>query len=110
MNRTMLFLLAAGLLALTGCSKKEEKEVEAPAPVQVTGVTEDTVRRLIAGDGVLFPQDQRNVMPKVSAPVLKYYANRGDHVKSGQLLATLENRDLSAAVNSAKGQVAQAEA
>ena len=34
------------------CSKKEEKEVEAPAPVQVTAVTQDTIRRIVAGDGV----------------------------------------------------------
>ena len=34
--------------------------------------------------------------------------NRGDHVKQGQLVAALENRDLAAAVDNAKGQVAQA--
>jgi multidrug efflux pump subunit AcrA (membrane-fusion protein) len=34
---------------------------------------------------------------------------RGDHVEAGQVLATLENRDLIAAVNQAKAQVAQAE-
>jgi multidrug efflux pump subunit AcrA (membrane-fusion protein) len=101
--------LLAVSLALLGCSKKEEKEVEAPAPVQVTAVTQDTIRRIVAGDGVLFPLDQQNVMPKVSAPVQKFYANRGDHVKVGQLLATLENRDLKFTMASNKGQVDQAE-
>ena len=33
-------------------------------------------------------------MPKISAPVQKFHVNRGDHVKQGQLLAELENRDL----------------
>ena len=49
-------------------------------------------------------------MPKISAPVSKFYVNRGDHVKAGQLLATLENRDLVAAAAAAKAQLDQAEA
>ena len=101
--------MAAGLLAASGCSKKEEAETEAPAPVQVTAVTQEPIRHIVAGDGILFPQDQTGVMPNISKPVLKFYANRGDHVKQGQLLASLESRDLAAAVANAKSQVSQAE-
>ncbi len=97
-------------LLLTSCSKKEEKEAEAPAPVQVTAVTQDTIRRIVAGDGVLYPKDQYTAMPKIQAPVQKFYANRGDHVKPGQLLAVLDNRDLKATAEANKGQLAQAEA
>src|SRR5258705_3678050 len=107
MNKKPLLLIPALLLA--GCSKKETAEVEAPAPVQVTAVTQDTIRRTVAGDGVLFPRDQSNVMPKIAAPIQKLYINRGDHVKAGQLLALLENRDLAAAVGESKGGVEQAE-
>ena len=97
-------------LALCGCHQAAQKETEAPAPVQVTAVTQDTIRRIVAGDGVLFAFDQQNVMPKISAPVQKFYVNRGDHVKTGQLLAVLENRDLKFTMESNKGQVDQAEA
>ena len=103
-------MLALALLLTSACSRKEEKEAEAPAPVQVTAVTQDTIRRVVSGDGVLFPLDQRPLMPKIQAPVQKLYANRGDHVKAGQLLAVLENRDLKAAAAANKGQVDQAEA
>jgi multidrug efflux pump subunit AcrA (membrane-fusion protein) len=41
--------------------------------------------------------------------VQKFFVSRGDHVKAGQLLATLENRDLTAAVTESKGLLAQAE-
>ena len=58
-----------------------------PAPVQVTSVTQDTIRRTVAGDGVLFPKDQASVMAKLSAPVQKFYVNRGSHVHAGELLA-----------------------
>jgi multidrug efflux pump subunit AcrA (membrane-fusion protein) len=107
-NRWLLVVLAAGLLA-AGCAKKEEAEVEAPAPVQVTGVTQEPIRRIVAGDGVLFAQDQSSVMPSINKPVVKFYVNRGDHVKQGQLVAKLESRDLEAAVANAQAQVSQAD-
>ncbi|HEY2018651.1 MAG TPA: efflux RND transporter periplasmic adaptor subunit [Bryobacteraceae bacterium] len=97
------------MLTAYGCGKPAEKEVEAPAPVQVTAVTQDTVRRIVAGDGVLFPLDQQNVMPKITSPVQKFYANRGDHVKAGQVLAVLEHRDLTAQAGESKGALDQAE-
>ena len=101
--------LAASTLALPGCAKKSEAEAaEAPAPVQVTSVTQENILRVVDADGVLFPIDQASIMPKISAPVAKFSVNRGDHVRSGQLLATLENRDLSAAVAESQGQLNQA--
>jgi HlyD family secretion protein len=108
MNQKPLLLIP--LLLLVSCSKKEEKEVEAPAPVQVTAVTQDTIRRIVAGDGMLFPRDQASVMPKIAAPVQRFLVQRGDHVKQGQLLAVLESRDLAAGEGESKAQLAQAEA
>src|SRR5690349_18684332 len=103
-----IVLLAACALALAGCSKKSEAEQpEAPAPVQVTSVTQENIERVVDADGVLFPLDQANIMPKISAPVAKFNVNRGDHVRAGQVLATLENRDLSAAVFESRGQLNQ---
>jgi len=104
----LLFGVAACLLSTASCSKKEEKETEAPAPVQVTAVTQEPIRRIIAGDGVLFPLNQSSVMPNISKTIQKFYVNRGDHVKQGQLVAALESHDLAAAVENTKGQVAQA--
>jgi multidrug efflux pump subunit AcrA (membrane-fusion protein) len=94
---------------MSGCSKKEESEAEAPAPVQVTAVTQDTIRRIVNGDGMLFPRDQASVMPKIASPVEKFYVNRGDHVKQGQLLAVLESRDLTAQAAEGQGAMDQAE-
>ena len=106
-NRWLLVVLAASVIA-SGCRRSETAESEAPAPVQVTGVTQEPIRRIVASDGVLFPLGQSSVMPTISKPVTKFYVNRGDHVKDGQLLATLESRDLKAAVDNLKAQVNQA--
>ena len=98
------------LLALGACSKKEDKEAEPVVPVQVTAVRQDSIRRIVTADALLFPQNQASIVPKISAPVKKFYVNRGDHVREGQLLAVLENRDLRAAALESKGLSDQAEA
>ena len=100
--------VALSLLVLAACSKPQETE-KAPAPVQVTSVTQATIRRIVGGDGAIFPRDQASIVPKISAPVQKFYVNRGDHVKQGQLLAVLENRDLIDTAAESKGALAQAE-
>ena len=73
-------------------------------------MTEDSVRRTVAADGVLFAKNQWNVMPNITAPVARFLVNRGDAVKKDQLLAVLENRGLVANVEANKGQVQQAQA
>ena len=108
MQAKVISLIAFAFL-LSACGKKQEAEVASPPAVQVTSVTQATIRRIVNGDGVLFPQDQANVIPKITAPVLKFYVRRGDHVKQGQLVAELENRDLVAAAVEAKTAIDQAE-
>jgi len=104
-----ILFLGAAFVLLVSCSKPEEEKEKAPPPVQVTAVSQATIRKVVNGDGAIFPRDQANVMPKIAAPVQKFYVNRGDHVKQGQLLAVLENRDLIDAAEESKGTVEQAE-
>ena len=110
MHPKLLLPLAACLLVGAGCSKKEAKEAEPIAPVQVAPVQLGSIRRIVEADAALYPYDFSNVMPKIQAPVQKFLVNRGDHVKQGQLLAVLENRDLVAAEAASKGQLDQAQA
>lgn len=98
------------LASLTACSKPKEDEAEPVVPVQVGDVTRGPIDRIVAAQAILYPIDQASVMPKISAPVKSFAIKRGDHVKKDQLLATLENRDLVAAVNDSKGAYQQAEA
>jgi HlyD family secretion protein len=100
--RTKVVSLIAFAFLLSACGKKQEAEVAAPPTVQVTSVTQNTIRRIVRGDGVLFPQDQANVVPKITAPVSKFYVRRGDHVRQGQVVAELENKDLVGAAAEAK--------
>ena len=58
----------------------------------------------------MFPLQQSALTPKIGAPVKAFYVKRGSRVRQGQLLATLENRDLIAAAQDTKGSYDQAQA
>jgi HlyD family secretion protein len=64
----------------------------------------------IMADATLSPLAQAAISPKITAPVRKFYVQRGSHVKSGQLLAVLENSDLAAAALDNKGSYQAAQA
>jgi HlyD family secretion protein len=101
-------VLLAMLLSLPGCSK--EKPEETAVPVQVVAVEKTTIQRTVTAEAVLFPLQQAAITPKISAPVKAFYIKRGSHVRQGQLLAVLENRDLAAAAQDSKGAYDQAQA
>jgi HlyD family secretion protein len=61
-------------------------------------------------DATLAPVAQAAISPKITAPVRKFYVQRGSKVKDGQLLAVLEDRDLAAAALDNKGQYSAAQA
>jgi len=110
-ERTAVLALAA--LALLACGKRDkagEGESEAAAPVQVEAARRGPIDHIINVDAVLYPVNQSNVMAKISAPVERVMVNRGDHVRPGQVIAQLENRDLVAAVGESRGQLEQAQA
>lgn len=106
--RTLASLVA--LLALAGCSKPKEEEAEqAPAPVEVAEVNRGSIERVVQAEAILYPVDQASVVPKLSAPTKMFYVKRGDPVQKGQLLATLENRELEASVIESKQLYQQAQ-
>jgi HlyD family secretion protein len=95
--------LAIAVWAGNAC-KKAEPEAEPVTPVKVAPAINGSIRRIITADGVLYPREQANIVPKVAAPIRRFLVNRGDHVKQGQLLAELENRDLVGAAQESRGQ------
>lgn len=94
---------------IVGCSKGEK--TEAPeVTVQAAPAATADISRVVNTEGIIFPVAQSAITPKINAPVKKFYVVRGQRVRQGQLLATLENRDLSAAALDNKGAYEQAEA
>jgi HlyD family secretion protein len=108
--RTISTLFAvAALLLCVACSSDKPAE-QAGVAVQVAPVEKTAIQRVIGAQAILFPLQQSAIVPKISAPVQKFLVKRGSTVKKGQLLAVLENRDLSAAAQDTEGAYKQQEA
>ena len=99
---SLLLLLSSVCLLCTACSKSAETAPTAVA-VQAVHPQKGEISEEIAADATLAPLAQAAISPKVTEPVKKFYVQRGSHVKAGQLLATLENSDLTAAALDNKG-------
>jgi HlyD family secretion protein len=110
MRRSHRAWVCAALVATIGGCRHKEEEAPPVVPVQVAPAIRGSIRHVVTADAVLYPRDQANIVPKISAPVQRFLVNRGDHVSKGQLLAVLENRDLAGAAEASKGQYEQAQA
>src|SRR5215831_15619195 len=112
-KRRLTSVLLTTLICLAACSAKQEEKKEQDehvVTVDVAPVLSSPISLKVTTDALLYPLQQAAIVPKISAPVKKFYVNRGSHVKAGQLLAELENRDLAGAVSESQAAYEQAEA
>lgn len=99
---SLALLLCAATVFSAGCHQKQTE----PAPVVYVDAAHPkvgTISEQITADATLAPLAQAAISPKVTAPVKKFYVQRGSHVRAGQLLVTLDSRDLAAAALDSKG-------
>ena len=109
-SSVVLPLAAAALFLAPFAGCKKEAEPEPEVTVQAAHPETGSIAEHITADAILAPQAQAAIEPKISAPVKKFYVQRGAHVKAGELLVTLENRDLTAAALDNKGSYIAAQA
>lgn len=78
--------------------------------VQVTPATRATISQTVSAEAVIYPLEQATIAPKITAPITEFKVRRGDRVRKGQLLATLENKDLAGQAEASRGSFEQADA
>lgn len=101
--------LGCAALLLAGCNRKDKT----PPPVvhvQAVAAVRTALPVVLTGEAVLVPLHQAVLATKVSAPIARFYVQRGDRVHKGELLVTLENKDLQGAALGSEGQYQQAKA
>lgn len=106
-----LLLIAA--LALIGCGEdKTDTKAAAPAPVKVvvTEVKTMPVPRAATFSGTLSAKETVEVRARVSGYLAERLFEEGSQVKAGQVLYKIDDRDLKAALNTAKANTAKAKA
>jgi HlyD family secretion protein len=106
----LVSLVSASALFLLGSCGKKENEKEPVVTVQVTPAKRATISQTISAEAVVYPLQQATIAPKITSTVKQFLVQRGSRVKKGQLLAVLENKDLTAAAEASKGEFEQADA
>lgn len=109
-TRAIAISLSVAALLLSGACSPDKPAEQPAVSVQAVPVAKTTIQHLVEAQAILFPLQQAAIVPKISAPVQKFLVKRGSAVHEGQLLAVLENRDLSAAAQDTKGAYDQAQA
>ena len=97
-----LLVFSAPLLFI-GCKKTNDTAEKPVVTVQADHPEMGSITENIDADATLGPVAQAAILPKITAPVRKFYVQRGSHVTAGQLVATLENEDLAAAAMDNQG-------
>lgn len=114
LTRAGISIWVAGIVCLSvmelSCSGRNPADQGPVVTVQVASAERTQIEQQVVTDAVVYPLHQSAIVPKISAPVSKFYVNRGSHVRAGELLAELEHQDLTAAVTENKGAYEQAEA
>jgi HlyD family secretion protein len=103
-------IVIAILTVLTCCSSKEKEEPRAAVQVQAATVETKEIEEKITTHAILYPRDQAAIVPKVNGPIKEFFVKRGSRVHAGELLVTIENKDLIGALTESQGSYDQAEA
>ncbi len=96
-------------LGMVGCHSADTTP-DVVVDVQAARPVVGTIAEQIEGDAVLSPLAEAAISPKISAPVSRFYVQRGAHVRAGQLLVRLEDQDLEAAAVDNRGAYEAAQA
>ncbi len=89
----LAFLIIYGCRGQTPANNKSEKEEDPPIPVEVSEVIKGSVSANYSGTATLEAEGETLVVAKVSGVVEKIFVEEGDSVKTGQVLAKLEDEE-----------------
>ena len=110
---TLLALaLALAPLVVSGCKKATSTNEESgeAVSVQAEHPSIGPISAQISADAILAPVAEAAIESRISAPIRAEYVQRGSHVRKGQLLISLEDRDLKGNALDSKGTVTSAQA
>ncbi len=100
-------------LALGGCARSGAQEsnraTDEPAIVRAAPVTDTILARTIAATGSVAPEDEIALGFKIGGVIARIAVDAGDPVRAGQTLASLDLREIDAALAKARSAAAKAD-
>lgn len=91
-----MFLACTMVLSLSACGKRDKETIaeETATNVTVYQVGSDEIEATVTYTGELKASETVGVSAKIGAKATSVYVNEGDRVTAGQVLATLDSKDL----------------
>ncbi|MCF7542044.1 efflux RND transporter periplasmic adaptor subunit [Pseudomonas petrae] len=107
---TLLVVVVA--ICIWAVTRPAAKKVSAPVavPVRVINVTQEDVPRYVTGIGSVLSLQNVVIRPQVDGILTKVLVKEGQQVKAGDLLATIDDRSIRAALEQAKALLTQSQA
>lgn len=113
-NFKIYALSAITLMIISGCnsagSAKEQDSNDSVISVEVSKVQNELMASGNVYSGVIKPNEEIKLIPKLSGTVVELPVEVGDRVEKGQVLLKLDDKDLVNSVKKAEAAVAAAEA
>lgn len=110
-NKFLAFFLSALLLiAITGCGSDDKKAEEKPRLVKTQTVTISDANSEGSYPGVVKGRYETNMSFQIGGRIVQRYVQAGDAVHAGDVLMTIDDRDVRQQSNQGDAQVAAAKA
>ena len=110
MTRTIRWILPVLPFLFGACDKSQLVEERAPlVAVAATNITSDTIAQPVVATGTFGPRDEIPLAFKIGGVIARVMVDAGQPVHKGQLLATLDLREIDALLDKAKVGVEKAE-
>jgi len=107
-TRLICFLVTPLLLAVVGCSKKARPSGPPPAPVLVGKAEQKSVPVQVTTIGNVEAYNTVSIKSQVNGPVTEIHFQKGQDVKQGELLFTIDPRPFVAALKAAQASATKA--
>ena len=105
-----LLLVCLAVLGADACKKKAEEAPEVSVAVQASHPLMGSISEEIAADAILAPISAAAISSRISAPIRAEFVQRGAHVRRGELMVSLDDRDLKGSALDSAGAVTSAQA
>lgn len=107
-------VLSLGMACVCSCGKKEDQSAAAAAQqtpeLAVMTAMQDTLTMYTSYPATLYGANDVEIRPQIQGFLTNVNVEEGDHVVAGQVLFTIDQVSLQAAVDAAKSQIMQAQA
>jgi RND family efflux transporter MFP subunit len=110
MKKIILCTAMIALILLTSCQQGSDSEIQSKVPVSVTEIVRGNVNRTLSFNGDIQARVEVKVFSKIPDRIAAFFADEGDRVAAGTVIAEIASTQIEQAVKQAEAAVSAASA